>query len=201
MYSLRTLLQQPGGARTAGTEISRHVEGYDRFATTFKMEYGTSFVDVKATDIARDLLVSIPTNFIAGASHASCMQHVRVTKFVLHNPVLFEYFERSAVSTLALTHLNTKVLASCLDFNVVSILKAASTYLSNPARTKDELPCRHFYSGAYGYAWALRTLLIAICFFNNEMFVEDGFTEFLAFEILLTLTMTTTVLKRFSETT
>lgn len=87
------------------------------------MEYGTSFADARTTDIAQDLIVS---NLIRGASLASCIRLVRVTKFFLLNSMSLECFESSTAFTFAVTHLYDKVLASCSDSDVVLLLKAAS---------------------------------------------------------------------------
>lgn len=45
------------------------------------------------------------------------MRHVRATKLVLRNPVLFGYFESSAAFKFGATDLDNKMLASCSDFD------------------------------------------------------------------------------------
>lgn len=111
------------------------------FVATFEVDYGTSFGVARTTDIAQDFLLS---NLICGASFASCMRHVHLTKFFLRNPLLFEYFESSAASTLGATHLDNRLLSSCLDYDVALLLKETSAYLSNLARPKSEFSCRLF---------------------------------------------------------
>lgn len=77
---------------------------------------------------------SVVPKFIHRASFVSCMRHVRVTKFVLLNPMSCEYFGSSAEPTFGVTLLNDKVLASCSDSDAVLLLKVTSAYLSNTGR-------------------------------------------------------------------
>lgn len=82
-------------------------------------------------DIVQDLLLS---NFIRGASLSKRIRHIRVTKFVLRNPMFLEYFERSTASAFEVTHLDDKILAPCLDPDATLLLQAASACLSSPTR-------------------------------------------------------------------
>lgn len=166
------------------------------FAITFEIDYGTSFIYAWTTDIAQDLHVS---KFIRGASLVSFMGYVRVTRLVLRNSVLFEYFGRSAASTFGVTHLGGKILASCSDSDAVLLLKATTEYLSNPASAKSEYFCQSFYTVAYRYTQPLHVLFSSLRSFNNEMFADDGHKGFFVSEVLLTCTVTTTVLNIFSN--
>lgn len=86
------------------------------FATTFENDYLVPFVEAKMTEIAQDLPVS---NFIPAVSLASYMRHVRIAKFVLRKSLSFHHVESTAASTFAATHLDNKLLASCLDSDAV----------------------------------------------------------------------------------
>lgn len=174
--------------------IPTHAENLFAFATRFAIELGSSFVDTRTTDIEQDINV---LKHFCGASSASCMMHVRVAKFVLHNPVSFDYFANHAASTLGFTHLDDKILASCSDYSATFWLKAASVHLSNHERSKSGFSCRPFFFVAYRYFETMFALFSAIRSFNNDMFADDGFTGFLASEVLFTRTMIRTVLKNF----
>lgn len=148
-------------------------------------------------DIAQNVLVS---NFICGASLASCMRHIRFLKFILRILVSCEYFKSSEASTFGVIHLDDKTLAPWSDSDAVLPLEAAPAYLSSPTKPKDDFPCHHFQSAAYRYVQTLRALFSFIRFFNKDMFAEDRFTEFLASEVLLTFTMATTMLNVIQTT-
>lgn len=70
-------------------------------ATRIDMDYCTSFADAKTTNIAQHLLMSY---IMRRAGLVSCMRHVCVTEFDLHNAVRLEYYDSSAASTFGVTH-------------------------------------------------------------------------------------------------
>lgn len=163
------------------------------FVTTFEIGNRIYFFDARVVDMAQDLQVS---NFIRGASSASCVQQIGVTKFVLHNPLSFDDYIRFAAFMFGGNFLDYKVLASCWDFDAVLRLKAAPAYHTNQDEKIVSL-FQFLYSAVYGYVWALRALFSTIRPFNNEMFTDDGFTRFHAFEILLTSEVKTSVFNIF----
>lgn len=79
------------------------------FPATIEMDYRNSFIDVWTRDIPHDLPWSI---LVLEASTATRIRRVRVTKLVMCDPALLEYFEISAASTIGVTLLNIKMLAS-----------------------------------------------------------------------------------------
>lgn len=125
------------------------------------------------------------------------MRHVCVSKLVLRNPGVFEYFDSSAACTFGATHLSNKKLAFCPDSSDVLLFQVAPAHLSCPARPKSELLSQSFYYADYKYIQPLCELVSAIRSFNNETFAENGLTRFLASEVLFTRTMTTAVLSIF----
>lgn len=137
------------------------------FATTFKMDYGAPFVEAKMTDIAQNVFVS---NFVPG-DLATYIRNVLITKFVLPKPSSLAQFENAAASTLKVTHLDDKCIASCLDTNAVLLMKAASAYLLSPARPKGSLLCSPFYSVADRQVKALHALFHDIRTFSNGIFL------------------------------
>lgn len=108
--------------------------------------------------------------------------------------------ESFPASMFEVTYLNDKILSSCSNSIVDFLLKGTSLYLSNPARPKGEFRWPPFHSAAYRYVQALPALIGTIRFFKNEIFPEDGLTGFSPSEVLLTLTMTTTVVEVFQNT-
>lgn len=142
------LLQQPCQARTADQRFLDMLRSLMAFVVLPEMDYGTSFADARTTETAQDLLVS---NFLRGANLASRTRLVRVTKFVIRNPMAIECFASSAVSAFEVIHLDEKVLEFISDSDVVLLLKAAPSFLSDPASRKGKLPCRIFYSALYRF--------------------------------------------------
>lgn len=165
------------------------------FVTTREMNYGPSFVKARTTEIAQDLPVS---SFIHRASLACCMRHERVIKFVLQISKSILYFISFAAYTSGVTYLDHKTLTFSLDSNAALLLKAVSANLLNSARPKGEFLRRTFYSAAYRDPLGLHALFNATRSFNNEMFTENGISEFLDSEVQPTLTITGVSLDRLS---
>lgn len=103
------------------------------FRTFFEVDHCVPFVVAKATDIVQELLMS---NFVPGASLISCMRHVCITMFALHNPMSFEYFKKSIASTFGVIYLGDRKSSFCFDSAAFLPMIATSTCLFNTARPK-----------------------------------------------------------------
>lgn len=150
------------------------------FAKTFEMDYGVRFVDARTKDIADDLKAA---NFLSGASHSSCMRHVRVAKFMVRCPTCLQYVEKCLPETFGITHFDDWRLRSSIDADAVLLIQAAESYLLNPARPKGEFPVRPFYAAAKRYLNALHTVYAEVACSNGSKIQLGSFSEFLKCEV------------------
>lgn len=165
-----------------------------RYAATFRMDYGVDFAQGRVVDIATDLF---NCDFLPGARLQSYKRFVRVAKFFNMHPEALSYVVSRNDVHIGVTHLDDSGLVSTPKRYVVHLLQAVYAYLSNPSRPKGDFPVKPFYNAAIRYLNALSNVLSEIREVNPQLFDRDDFAGFMAAEIPLTKTSTTTVASVF----
>lgn len=124
-------------------------------AEPLEVEYCFPIIDAKTDDIAVDLR---GTNFLLGASSASCKRHIGIIETILQWHEAVEFVWDDAPDVICTTHLDDKKLAISRDADTLLLLPAGPHYLSNTDRQKRTFPVHVFHKAEAQYVSALGVL-------------------------------------------